>query len=136
MKTIAALLMLACSSAYGLTIQVLNIPGDGATAYALNDKGQIVGTYLPDFGFLWENGGTTTLFDMLPYAINNDGIIVGIGYSDFSPLISDPNTGISTHITVPSCGPNFNGSAVAISDSGYFTGQTCGQAFRYKIGRS
>lgn len=48
MKTIAAVITLICSSAYGLTVQDLNVPGEGAAAYSLNDKinnlDQIAGT--------------------------------------------------------------------------------------------
>ena len=134
MKAIAAVITLACSSAYGLTVQVLNVPGEGAAAHALNDKGQVVGTYLPDFGFLWQNGTVTLLFDILPYDINNEGIIAGQRPSpNLGPLIKNLNSGVTTPIPVPSC-VNLYGAAVAISDSGFVVGSTCGQAWRYQIG--
>lgn len=134
MKAIAAAITLACSSAYGLTVQVLNVPGEGATATSLNDKGQVIGTYLPDFGFLWQNGTVTTLFDILPYDINNHGIIAGQRPSpNLGPLIKNLNTGVTTPILGPQC-VNQYGAAVGISDSGFVAGSTCGQAWRYHIG--
>jgi uncharacterized membrane protein len=134
MKTLAAVITLVCSSAYALTVQDLNIPGEGAAALALNDKGQVIGTYLPDFGFLWQNGTVTLLFDILPYDINNEGIIAGQRPSpNLGPLIKNLNTGVTTPIPVPTC-VNLYGAAVAISDSGFAAGSTCGQAWRYQIG--
>src|SRR5262245_5263704 len=129
MKTIAAIITLVCSSAYGVTVQDLNVPGEGAVAYGINDKGQIVGTYFPDFGFLWQNGTGTSEFSLLPQAINNQGIMVGMGSTgaiQFWPVMKNLQTGITTPIPVQPCG-NFNGWAAGISDSGYVTGSTCNQ---------
>ncbi len=134
MKKLAAVITLVCSSAYGLTVQDLNVPGEGAAALALNNRGQVVGTFLPDFGFLWQNGTVTPLGDIIPYAINDDGIMAG-GSWQLRPLIKNSHTGVTTPIPVQQC-ENFFGAAAGISNSGFVTGQTCGQAFRYKIGGS
>ena len=134
MKKLAAVITLVCTSAYGLTVQDLNVPGEGAAALGLNNRGQVVGSFLPDFGFLWQNGTVTPLGDIIPYAINDDGIMAG-GSWQLRPLIKNSHTGVTTPIPVQQCG-NFFGAAVGISNSGFVVGQACGQAFRYRIGGS
>src|SRR6476659_8496817 len=88
MKKLATVITLVCTSAYGLTVQDLNVPWQGAAALALNNRGQVVGTFPPDFGFLWENGTVTPLGDIIPYAINDDGIMAG-GSWQLRPLIKN-----------------------------------------------
>lgn len=134
MKRLAAVITLVCTSAYGLTVQDLNVPGESPAALGLNNRGQVVGTFLPDFGFLWQNGTVTPLGDIISYAINDDGIIAG-GSWQMRPLIKNSHTGVTTLIPVQQC-ENFVGAAVGISNSGFVVGHACGQAFRYRIGGS
>jgi probable HAF family extracellular repeat protein len=58
------------------------LPANVLSIAAMNDRGQVVGTYLPagtaqEHGFLWQNGALTDLGDLYPRALNDRGQIIG-----------------------------------------------------------
>jgi probable HAF family extracellular repeat protein len=70
------------------TMTDLGIGTLGAAAYAINNGGQVVGSYTDgsrqEHAFLWQNGTTTDLGFWTPSAINDAGQIVGSRQSNTS----------------------------------------------------
>ena len=59
----------------------ITFPASVAAATALNDNGQVVGTYTPagstqQHGFLWDNGAITDLGTLSPVALNDNGQVL------------------------------------------------------------
>jgi probable HAF family extracellular repeat protein len=68
----------------GTMTDIGTLGGPQAAAYAINNSGQIVGFAQTntdaDHGFIYSNGKMTDLgLNIFPYAINNNGVIVGSG---------------------------------------------------------
>jgi len=84
-----ALATLLCSGA-GATVVTFEIPGARVvTSVAMNDKGQVTGSYLDSsayHGFLWHPDGAFVTFDVtgarqtVPVAISASGVITGYYY--------------------------------------------------------
>ena len=101
------------------------------TAFDINENGQIVlGTWAGNF--LWENGQTTELqFNGIPYAINNQGEIVGwaigatpdvVGPSEFACRIVDGQVeNLNEHVTGGGGGWDL-AAAYDINDDGEIVG--------------
>lgn len=51
--------------------------GDNSIAWAINDRGHVVGTRGDGEAFLWRDGRTTDLGTFIPTDINNRGEVVG-----------------------------------------------------------
>ena len=59
----------------------ITFPASVLTATALNDCGQVAGTYLPvgsaqEHGFLWQRGVLTDLGELSPISLNNEGQVL------------------------------------------------------------
>src|SRR5438477_206368 len=117
MKKICAAIILACSSAYGLTLQDLEIPGGESWATGLNNSGQVIGFYDEGY-FLWQNGETIKLGAFERAAINDAGIIAGdLGFTFPNHMII---------LNLPG-----GGSANAVSNRGIVVGHWGKGAFMF-----
>jgi probable HAF family extracellular repeat protein len=68
----------------GTMTDIGTLGGPQAAAYAINNAGQIVGfaqtSTDADHGYVFSNGKMTDIgLNVFPYAINNNGVIVGAG---------------------------------------------------------
>lgn len=114
----------------------LDLPGaTGTSAAAINDRGQIVGTYIDadglPHGFLRDGTGFTTIDNpgaalTIAYGINNRGQVVGLSYSDPADLpdrgflLADGADGGFTPIAFPGAPRTI---ATGINDLGHIVGR-------------
>ncbi|WP_199509903.1 hypothetical protein [Nucisporomicrobium flavum] len=107
----------------------LDLPGTDAQADAINDRGEIVGTYTVQgvgHAFLWRHGVVTDLGRGNATDINNRGRIVGARPGRQGRYV--PCVWYRGRVTDLPLGPATAGGAAAVNDSGWIVGHGTSEA--------
>lgn len=104
----------------------ITFPATVTTATALNDSGQVAGTYLPsgatqEHGFLWQGGRLTDLGTLSPVAVNDEGQILGGSTAAYGLAFTWDHGGVTP--LLPASGTV--AMPTVINDNGLVAG-TCG----------
>lgn len=104
------------------TMTALELPGSDSRAAAINDRGQVVGTFTTDgvqHAFLWQHGVYTDLGAGSATDINSRGLVVGTRPGEQGTL---PCVWYRGRVTGLPLGPSATGRAYAVNDSGWIVG--------------